>query len=231
MIAVIAAMDKELTSLLEAIAVSEITTVAEKTFYEGTIGGTPVVVAKSGIGKVNAAVTAAILLDRFPVEALINTGLAGGVSPSKTGDIVVSSGLAYSDVDFSPVNPELPYGQMEGEPLVIPADPILLARAEASLRKASVPYRIGTIVSGDRFVTSLSELEAIRKHVTGVIACEMEGMAVAQTARHFGVPCIIVRGISDVLEAPGQVQDYYAVASAIADKTTRFLLGFLRGNA
>jgi adenosylhomocysteine nucleosidase len=228
MIAIIAAMDKELNTLLESLATSEIRSVADKTFYLGTIAGKDVVVAKSGIGKVNAAVTTALLLDEYEITCLINTGLAGGLSPAKCGDIVVSSQVAYSDVDFRAVNPELPFGQMEGEPFVVKTDPKLLQDALDVLKQSKTPHRLGTIVSGDQFVTSVSQLAPVIAHFSDVVACEMEGMAVAVTAWHFHVPCIILRGISDVIDAPGQVRDYFEVASRIAAKTTGFVLEFLK---
>lgn len=227
MIAIIAAMDKELNALLDALATSEIQSVADKTFYLGTIAGKDVVIAKSGIGKVNAAVTTALLLDRFEVTCLINTGLAGGIPPSQCGDIVVSAQVAYSDVDFRAVNPELPFGQMEGEPFVLTTDPELLADAEEVLKTSGIAHRVGTLVSGDQFVTSKTQLAPVLAHLPDVVACEMEGMAVALTAWHFHVPFIIIRGISDVIEAPGQVRDYYEIASRIAAKTTDFVLRFL----
>lgn len=228
MIAIIAAMDKELTTLREAMTLTETVSIAHKTFWVGRIGPTAVVIAQSGIGKVNAAVTAALLLDRYPVDCLINTGLAGGVAPTQTGDIVLSTGVAYSDVDLRAVNPELPFGQIEGEPLRLETDPVLAAEMEAILREERVAYRKGTIVSGDQFITSAAALEPIRANIPDVIACEMEGMAIALTAWHFHVPCIILRGISDVIDAPAQIQNYFAIATAIAAKTTRLLVRFLR---
>jgi adenosylhomocysteine nucleosidase len=227
MIAIIAAMEKELTVLRAALEPTETLEIADKTFFVGRIGKVPVVLARSGIGKVNAAVTTALLLDRFPVECLINTGIAGGVSPTRSGDIVVSTDVAYSDVDLRPIDPEMPFGQMEGEPLSVPADSALIREAETVLREERIAFRSGTIVSGDQFVTSISVLDPIRRQLPHVIACEMEGMAVAVTARHFRVPFVILRGISDVVDAPGQVQDYQALSQTIADRTTKFLLRFL----
>jgi adenosylhomocysteine nucleosidase len=227
MIAIIAAMDKELNTLLDALAVSEVATIAGKTFYVGTLCGREAVIAKSGIGKVNAAVTTALLLDHYEVDHLINTGLAGGISPSKCGDIVVSSGVAYSDVDFGMINPELPFGQMEGEPFIATPDADMLKTAENILIDSKTGYRIGTIVSGDRFVTGIQELEPILKNIHNVIACEMEGMAVALTCYHFKVPFIIMRGISDVIDAPGQVHDYREISTRIAARTTGFILRFV----
>jgi len=224
MIAIVAAMDKELSSLLEEITISDVRVWAEKTFYVGSYAGKDVVIAKSGIGKVNAAVTAALLFDHFDVEYLINTGLAGGVSPSKVGDIVVSSAVAYSDVDFRAINPELPYGQMEGEPLLAIPNAQMVTFACKMLEEAKAEYRTGVLVSGDQFVTAKATLEPIERSIGAIIACEMEGMAIALTALRFQVPFVILRGISDVIDAKDQVHDYYEVASSIAKKTTGVVL-------
>jgi adenosylhomocysteine nucleosidase len=227
MIAIVAAMDKELSALLDEITVSDVKVWAEKTFYIGSYAGKDVVIAKSGIGKVNAAVTAALLFDHFAVEYLVNTGLAGGVSPSKVGDIVVSSAVAYSDVDFRAVNPELPFGQMEAEPLLAIPNAQMVAFACKTLAENAVDYRIGVLVSGDQFVTSKAQLEPIVQSVGPIIACEMEGMAIALTAMRFQIPFVILRGISDVIDAKNQVHDYYEVSTSIAKKTTAVVLRFI----
>lgn len=227
MIAIIAAMEKELNALLPKIAIANIEVVAEKTFYVGTFLGKNVVIAKSGIGKVNAAITAAILMQKYDIEYLINTGIAGGVLPSKSGDIVVSSAVAYSDVDLTKIDSTLAFGQMDGESLCVHPHPELLAFSQKILSEDHISHRVGTIVSGDCFLTSIQALQPIMAVVPNVIACEMEGMAIALTAKHFHVPFIIIRGISDVIDAPSQLLDYFEVSEKIAKKTTDFILRFL----
>lgn len=224
MIAIIAAMDKELNTLLDALTVASIEVLADKTFYVGTLNGKEVVIAKSGIGKVNAAVTTAILLQRYDIDYLINTGVAGGVLPSQSQDIVIAKTLAYSDVDVTRISPNLPYGQMEGEPLSVASDPALVRQAEAILKASNTNFRVGALVSGDQFITSIDQLRPIMNVVPNVIACEMEAMAVALTAYHFSVPFLVMRGISDVLDEPSQVSDYHQIAAQIAAKTTAFVM-------
>ncbi|MFA5741426.1 MAG: 5'-methylthioadenosine/adenosylhomocysteine nucleosidase [Candidatus Izemoplasmatales bacterium] len=227
MIAIIAAMDKELHSLLDQVTIFKTEVVAEKTFFVGTLSGKDVIIAKSGIGKVNAAVTTAILLDHYAVDFVINTGLAGGIAPAKSGDIVIAADVAYSDVDFRVINPELSFGQMEGEPFLVASDIALIQLAKEVLVEFKIDFQLGTLVSGDQFVTSKKKIKMIMDNVDTVIACEMEGMAVALTCYHFKTPFIIIRGVSDMIDATKQVSDYYAISTSIAKKTTDFVIRFI----
>ena len=227
MIAIIAAMDKELDSLLHQVTIVKTEVVADKNIYIGTHLGVDIVIAKSGIGKVNAAITVAILLIRYPVTLVINTGLAGGIMPSEIGDIVIASNVAYSDVDIRAINPELRFGQIEGEPFVVPSEPLFVKYAKEILTKLKIKYRIGTLVSGDQFMTSKASLLPIMENINSVIACEMEGMAVALTCYHFKTPFIIIRGISDVIDSANQIVDYNEISVTIAKKTTDFVIYFV----
>ncbi|MDP3130330.1 MAG: 5'-methylthioadenosine/S-adenosylhomocysteine nucleosidase, partial [Bacillota bacterium] len=184
MIGIIAAMDKEVAGWLELVAVREIVTIADKTFYLSSYEGDELVIAQSGIGKVNAAITAALLLSRFPIDYVVNTGVAGGVLPAQTGDLVVGDRILYADVDLTKIDP-IPYGQMAGEALYALADPVLLGRAEAALVSLGYSYRIGAIASADRFTTDKSDLAAVLSHTPDIVACDMESMAVAMAAVKF----------------------------------------------
>ncbi|MFA5005982.1 MAG: 5'-methylthioadenosine/adenosylhomocysteine nucleosidase [Candidatus Izemoplasmatales bacterium] len=228
MVGIIVAMDKELAGWLDAVAVREIVRVADKAFYLGTCEGTELVIAQSGVGKVNAAITAALMCSRYQVDYVVNTGVAGGVFPSRTGDLAVATRVLYADVDVTAIDP-VPYGQMAGEKLYALADPALLERAARILGRLGMPHRFGTIASADRFVTDPAVLSPIRAHTADVVAVDMESMAVAHAAEVFGVPFVVIRGISDVIDAPGQVDGYRDVAAAICANTAAFVRAFLRG--
>jgi len=228
MIGIIAAMDKEIAGWLEAVAVREIVTIADKTFYLSTFEGDELVIAQSGIGKVNAAITAALLFSRFSIEYVVNTGVAGGVSPARPGDLVVGDRILYSDVDLTQID-AIPYGQMAGEALYAHADPDLLKRAERALVHLGYPHRMGAIASADRFMTDKAELAGVLAHTPDIVACDMESMAVAMTAVKFGIPFIVIRGVSDVIDDPHQVEGYRDLVSDICKKTAAFVRAFLRG--
>ncbi len=228
MVGIIAAMDKEIAGWLDIVAVWEINRIADKTFYVGTYAEKEVVIAQSGIGKVNAAITAALLFSNYPIDYVINTGVAGGLKPASVGTIVIARGVLYGDVDFCAIDPDLPYGQMAGDPLTAIADPALFMFAENVLKKLGYGYLSGVIASADRFTTSRAELALVLAHTPDIIACDMESMAVALTAVKFGIPFIVIRGISDVIDDDHQVEAYYDVVGDVCKKTAVFVAAFVR---
>ena len=132
------------------------------TFVTGRIGQNDVVLAKSGIGKVNAALGAAALLDAFPLEALISTGVAGGIDPVlQVTDVVASCRLAYHDVWCGDGNA---YGQVQGLPLYFEADHRMLLAALSLNETGQLESRIhrGLICTGDQFISNRDELQVIK---------------------------------------------------------------------
>ena len=147
------------------------------------------VIERSGMGKVNAAVKAADLIGREHPDLVISTGVAGSTSPSvHTGDFVVGQKVAYHDAWYGEGNA---WGQVQGLPLYYEAPAELVAKAE------SLGARKGLIVSGDRFIESRQEVMDIRKHFPEALAVDMESGALAQTCYLKGVPFISLRLVSD----------------------------------
>ena len=227
MIAIIAAMDKEIKHLLSQVSIEEIETIADKIFYKGKLGQKEVIIAKSGIGKVNAAMTASILAVKYDVDFIINTGVAGGLFPINSGDVVLSEGVVYSDVDVRVVDSELPFGQMPGDPFIVHADESLVNHAAKILEELKMPFRKGIIASGDQFVTDSQNLKPLQSVIDQLYAVEMESMAVAITAHKFNIPFVIIRGISDVIDDTLQVQMYENLVDDIADMTAEFVIHFV----
>ena len=193
-----------------------------RTYYTGALpseaGGRsePVVLVYSRVGKVAAAATAQHLIDVHRVKAILFTGVAGGLAPDlRVGDIVVAKNLWQHDMDASPIFPplEIPLLGVSS----IAADEALSSRlrsgAEAFVRddfERDVPRQlrddlhlpvprvvVGDIASGDRFVSTDAEREALRQRVPSAVCVEMEGAAVAQVCYEQGVPLGVVRVISD----------------------------------
>lgn len=197
-IGIIGAMDEEVQRLKDMMKNVSITRIASMDFYEGTFDGTPVVVVRSGIGKVNAAICTQILEDRFGIDLVINTGVAGAL---KTGiniaDIVLSTDALQHDLDatgFGYKVGEIP--QMEKS--VFEADKNLVELAEKVCREVlpSVGVHKGRVVSGDQFISDTEKKEWLVKTFDGCCA-EMEGAAIAHAAYLNHLPFLIIRAISD----------------------------------
>jgi len=226
MIAIIGALDKELEYLFDVFTMEKTEVVADKVLYIGKLYGREAVIAKSGIGKVNAALTTTIVCDRFHPEYVLNIGVAGGIGDTKTGDIVLARGIAYFDVSVSDIDP-VPFGKMGDDPLLLETDPMLLEVAKRAIEKHGIGHIMGNIVSGDRFVVKMSTLHEIMKEIDDVVACEMEGMAVGMVCHKFGIPFLSIRGVSDILEDKDQAQKYKFSSRDVARSTTRFVMAFL----
>ncbi|MDD3478193.1 MAG: 5'-methylthioadenosine/adenosylhomocysteine nucleosidase [Candidatus Izemoplasmatales bacterium] len=226
MIGIIGAMQKEIEILLDAMTIVSQVNIADKTFYQGKLSGKDVVVVQSGIGKVNAAMTATALLMRFDVEYVINIGLAGGLKPSKVGEIVLASGITYFDVSLEAID-DLPFGQMANDPFQVRSDDVLLQKAKFVFTDLNVPWLTGRIVSGDTFVTDISLLNRILPLCPDALAVEMEGMAIGLACYKFGIKFLSIRGISDVIGATDQQVVYQNVSERIAHTTAGFVIRFL----
>ena len=228
MIGIIAAMSKEIAGLLEVLESQSTISIADKVFYVGTIAKKPCVIAQSGIGKINAAMTAALLFSQFEIESVISTGIAGGLKPASIGDLVLASGVASFDIDLRAIDKEAAFGQILPDPLVYLSDERLLSLAKYIAMKQRLPHLVGVLVSGDTFVTNSNTLASIRAEVAEVVGCEMESHAVGQVAAKFAKPCLTIRGISDVIDAPDQAKTYETVSTEIARKTVKFVIELIK---
>ncbi len=197
-IGIIGAMDEEVSQLKDAMTEVQIKKKANMEFFSGKLGGKDVVVVRSGIGKVNAAVCTQILIDEFHVEAVINTGIAGSLKAEiNIGDMVLSTDALQHDMDATAFGYD--YGIIPRmEISVFPADAGILEAACETCRKVNPDISVftGRIVSGDQFVGDKSRKNWIAERFAG-FCTEMEGAAIAQTAYLNEIPFLIVRAISD----------------------------------
>jgi len=226
MIGIIGAIDYELNYFFQHMIIARTEIIADKTFYVGKIKNHNVVIVKSGIGKVNASITTTILIDRFDARLIINTGVAGGLSPVEVGDIIIAKGISYFDVSLTEID-DVPYGQMGTDPLVVNIGDKYLEKCKNVFDKLGYKYKVGNLVSGDKFVTKKRDLAKIQKQVDEVLGVEMEGMAIALTAYKFNRPFVSIRGISDIIDTPDQPKNYRDVVKSVASKTSQFVLDFL----
>lgn len=194
-LAVVSAMREELAALLAELPTERVDRVAGRDIHLGTLAGRPVALVLCGIGKVAAATTAALLLDRFAVDALVFTGVAGGLGPGvQVGHAVVADTLLQHDMDASPLFPrwEVP---LTGVSRFAADRRLSDALAQAATQVTTV-HR-GLVVSGDRFVATAAESAALRAGLPDALAVEMEGAAVAQVCHDFARPFAVLRTVSD----------------------------------
>lgn len=207
-LAIVAAMPEELQTVLDAIPDEAPLQHAGRTFWRGHWEGHEVVAVLSGIGKVAAATTATALLSTFEVDAVLFTGVAGGLGQGiRVGDVVVATALLQHDLDASPLFPrfEIPGRGLSrlaahpalSETVAAAATQVLASRGPALPGLGTPRVHQGLIISGDRFVSSASESNALRQALPDALAVEMEGAALAQVCHDFGVPFAVVRTISD----------------------------------
>lgn len=226
MIGIIGAMDVEvqsLTNIIEDISVSKISGV---TFYSGNIDGKEVVVAKCGIGKILASICAQTMILNYPLECIINLGVAGSLSAKlKIADIVIGEYLVQHDMDTSPIGD--PLGLVSGFDIIqIPCDTKLVNKIRESADKIAVDSLVGVIATGDQFVCDSNRKQFIIEEF-GAIACEMEGASIALVAYVNKVPCAVIRAISDSADGSAQM-DYPTFVEKAAARSFQLMKEFIK---
>jgi adenosylhomocysteine nucleosidase len=196
--AIVSAMHEELRSVLALMPDEQKVVAGGREFYDGHLHGRPVVAVLSRIGKVAAATTAALLVERFAVDRIVFTGVAGGLAPGvNRGDVVIADAFLQHDLDASPIFPkyEVPLYATDR----FATDAALTGELAQAVRRALPGTRVhrGLVASGDRFVATTAESLALQAALPDALAVEMEGAAIAQVCRDFGVPFAAVRTISD----------------------------------
>ena len=227
-IGIICAMDPEAESLVAKLKNAQDIVLGKAHFYTGSLEDHDVVIARSGIGKVSAAYVTAILITKFNVSVIINSGSAGALDSSlKLGDTVFSTQAAYHDADLTVFGYKK--GQMAGHNLYFEASPELIAKAE--IAAGNVPairdhVRKGIILSGDQFISSPELKASFLETFKGAMVTEMEGAAVAQVCNDFNVPCLVIRSVSDTAEgeSPEVFEQFVQLA---ADNSAKLLLALI----
>ncbi len=218
-IGIIGAMDVEVRELKAKIANAKITEKAGLEFVEGTIGSTDVVVVKCGIGKVNAGICVQILVDLFEVTHVLNTGIAGSLKQEiNVGDIVISTEAAYHDMDVTIFGYQM--GEVPGIGVpAFPADEKLRRAAVTAVREAAPDIQVfeGGVVSGDQFIGSHAQKDAIIAKFPQAYCTEMEGCAIAHAAYANQIPFVVVRAISDKADDSSSVTYEEFEAKAAVD--------------
>ena len=228
-IAIVSAMREELSAVLALMPDEHKEVVAGREFWRGHLHGQEVVAVLSRIGKVAAATTATVLIERFGVGRIVFTGVAGGLAPGvSVGDIVVADSFLQHDLDASPIFPkyEVPlYGLSR-----FSANPQLSAQLAAAAREAlpGVTLHRGLVISGDRFVATTAESRVLQSALPEALAVEMEGAAIAQVCHDYGLPFAAVRTISDRADDAAHV-DFMRFIEEVASRYSAAIVAALLG--
>ena len=228
-IGVIGAMDVEIELIREhmrEVGAVKVTRIAGMEFNVGVIGATTVVLVQCGVGMVNAATCAQVLVDRFGVGALLNTGIAGSLDASiNIGDIVMATDAVNHIMDVR--NLGYAAGQTPGlDTLAFPTSPALSKAVIAAAGRIGATVHTGRVASGDRFVRDDFEKQRIVEDF-GAKCCEMEGAAITQVAWANGVPAAIVRAISDKADGSSSM-DYPTFEAQAARNSAALVIAMLK---
>ena len=228
MLGIIGAMDEEVAKIKERLENVEVQTFGGMDFYKGNFEGKSVVVVRSGIGKVNAAVCAQILADRYQVSGIVNTGIAGSLMAKiDIGDIVLSTDALQHDMDAT--NFGYPAGQIPRmDVLSLPAVPKMLALAKECCGRVNPEIHTyeGRVVSGDQFISDQKKKDWLIETFHGYCT-EMEGAAIAQAAYLNGIPFLIIRAISDKADNSANV-DYPTFEAQAIIHSVNLMLEMIR---
>ncbi|HEM9208856.1 TPA: 5'-methylthioadenosine/adenosylhomocysteine nucleosidase [Streptococcus agalactiae] len=225
-IGIIAAMEEELKLLVENLEDKSQETVLSNVYYSGRYGEHELVLVQSGVGKVMSAMSVAILVESFKVDAIINTGSAGAVATGlNVGDVVVADTLVYHDVDLTAFGYD--YGQMSMQPLYFHSDKTFVSTFEAVLSKEEMTSKIGLIATGDSFIAGQEKIDVIKGHFPQVLAVEMEGAAIAQAAQATGKPFVVIRAMSDTAAHDANITfDEFIIEAG--KRSAQVLMAFLK---
>lgn len=197
-VGIIGAMEQEVELLRDMLEQPTAKVIAGCELIEGAIDGTDVVLVKSGIGKVNAALATTLLLNEFQPDVVLNTGSAGGFGEGLTvGTVVISDDVLHHDVDATVFGYDL--GQVPQMPARYASDERLIDVAKEAVDAIGKhPYAVGLIASGDVFMNDPERVALVRSQFPEMIASEMEAAAIAQVCHQFDVPFVVIRALSDI---------------------------------
>lgn len=232
-IGIIGAMDEEVQKLKEQLGSYQEKVIAGTPFYQGELAGQDVILLQSGIGKVNAALSTAMLLNHFQPDTVINTGSAGGFNKDlEVGDIVISTEVRYNDVDATVFGYE--YGQVPQMPATYKADKHLINLAEKAANAETNAHHIvkGLIATGDSFMSDPERVAFVMNKFPDLQAAEMEAGAIAQVCYRFAIPFVIIRSLSDIAgkEASTSFDQFLQTAANHSADLILNMLKELKGN-
>ncbi|CAD7287584.1 Aminodeoxyfutalosine nucleosidase [Campylobacter majalis] len=225
MIAILGAMQEEITPMLELIGEYEKIDYASNTFYKAKFHGKDIIIAYSKIGKVNAAITATVMIEKFKAEKLLFSGVAGSLNPNlHICDIIYATKVAQHDLDITAFGH--PHGYVPGIEVFCKTDNALNQIAMSVAKEQSINLIGGVVASGDQFICAQDKKDWI-KATFNADAVEMEGASVGQVCAQLNVPFFMLRAISD--EASGGADmDFDEFLDKSAKISAKFVLEMVK---
>lgn len=194
-IAIMGAMPEEIKPIVSKLDNVKQTVYGANTYYEGSYNGQEVVVAYSKIGKVFAAMTATMLIEKFGCDKLLFSGVAGAISNELSiGDLIIADGLCQHDLDITAFGH--PFGYVPEGEVCISTDVDLRNIAKDIATSKGLTLKEGVIATGDQFIANPERKDWIGSTFEAD-ALEMEGASVAVVCNALNVPFFILRAISD----------------------------------
>jgi adenosylhomocysteine nucleosidase len=239
-IGIMSALPEEGDSILHAMTEKTVEYVGKRQFVKGSFEGVPVVFCIAGIGKVSAATTAALLIERFDVDEIVFTGVAGGGHKTDIGDVVIGSSYVQHDLDTRPIYPYFYITSLATQ--IIEADSVRVLRMKNAAQRflstgiqfpdmgvVAPKVHVGMIASGDQFIGSLEQHSDVSELLREILshdfyAIEMEGASVAQVCTELQVPFIVLRTISDRADHKASVN----FLTFIEEVARQYSLGILK---
>ncbi|MBD5423933.1 MAG: 5'-methylthioadenosine/adenosylhomocysteine nucleosidase [Allobaculum sp.] len=218
MIGLIAATSQEMSAISSQMDRVSSRTLAHVEFRSGKLGGQDIVVALSGVGKVAAAIASTLMCQLYQPSCLISVGVAGGLKQEQeVGDLIISDAIIQADFDTTQ------FDGPEGLGLRFQANPKLIEKAQKAAQKTQLNWMVGAIATQDLFMAAKEDYERLLHNFPEAACSEMEGGAVAQTAKAFSIPCLVVRTLSDVAVHENNPMEYAQFAVESAQKVATFL--------
>ncbi len=224
MIGIIGAMDEEISVISSEIKNLTVYDINNMKFYKGKIYDKDIVLVKSGIGMVNASITTTLLFKEFGVDKILFSGVAGSLNRNvNVGDVVIGDSLLEYLFDATEFGYEI--GTIPRMDTSIFRSDILLNKIKNILKNDNIYY--GKILSGDKFVSNLSEKEKLGEKFNA-LAVDMESASVAHCAHVLGIEFAIIRSISDSLNS-SSVMEYTEFVNLAANNSKNVILKILKG--
>jgi len=228
MIAIICAMKEELEQIKILMQNSYFEKAGPFGFTFGEIGGKKCVLTICGVGKVSAAMCAQALIDKYNPKLIINVGVAGSIDENvKIGDVIICSAAIQHDFDISAF-PGRKKGEISGiNKVEINCTPWIVSKfVECAKKSEESKFHVGTLLTGDQFISSISKLKNLKKDFGG-LACEMEAGSIAQVCYLNNIEFAILRAISDCANKKSSI-DFYSFIKSSSKNAASLLYKFIK---